>query len=112
LVKDVVLHFLNLGIDPEDLVIISPYEDQVALIKNILQLEESVVDIKTADDFQGKKISVSFVRSKLIRRDRVSKKSTKVECVFHKGNAKTHLDRGFQYITFEIEGAIRSFLIW
>jgi predicted DNA helicase len=64
LVKDIAERLLNIGIKPEDLAIISPYDDQVALIKRMLRVDG--LEIKTVDGFQGREkevVIVSFVRS-------------------------------------------------
>lgn len=58
---EIVDDYLNLGIDPKDIGIISPYGDQVGIIKNKVD-----VDVKTVDGFQGKEkeiIIISTVRS-------------------------------------------------
>jgi len=64
LVKDVAERLLNRGIKPEDIAVISPYDDQVAQIKRMLRVEG--LEIKTVDGFQGREkevVIVSFVRS-------------------------------------------------
>ncbi len=64
LVKDVAERLLNRGIRPEDIAVISPYDDQVAQIKRMLHVEG--LEIKTVDGFQGREkevVIVSFVRS-------------------------------------------------
>ena len=64
LVKDIAERLLRLGIRPEDIAIISPYDDQVSLIKSMLRVEG--LEIKTVDGFQGREkevVIVSFVRS-------------------------------------------------
>jgi len=64
LVKDIAERLLNLGIRPEDVAVISPYDDQVALIKRMLRVDG--LEIKTVDGFQGREkevVIVSFVRS-------------------------------------------------
>ncbi len=64
LVKDVAERLLNRGIRPEDIAVISPYDDQVARIKRMLHVEG--LEIKTVDGFQGREkevVIVSFVRS-------------------------------------------------
>ena len=64
LVKDVAERLLNMGIKPEDIAVISPYDDQVAQIKRMLHVEG--LEIKTVDGFQGREkevVIVSFVRS-------------------------------------------------
>ena len=64
LVKDIAERLLRLGIAPEEIAIISPYDDQVALMKSMLRVEG--LEIKTVDGFQGREkevVIVSFVRS-------------------------------------------------
>jgi len=64
LVGDIAERLLSQGIRPEDIAIISPYEDQVALIRTMLRVEG--LEIKTVDGFQGREkevVIVSFVRS-------------------------------------------------
>ena len=64
LVKDVAERLLNRGIRPEDIAVISPYDDQVVHIKRMLHVEG--LEIKTVDGFQGREkevVIVSFVRS-------------------------------------------------
>ncbi len=64
LVKEIAERLLSLGVKPEDIAIISPYDDQVALIRKELQVEG--LEIKTVDGFQGREkevVIVSFVRS-------------------------------------------------
>ncbi len=64
LVKDVAERLLSQGIRPEDIAIISPYVDQVALIRKMLRVDG--LEIKTVDGFQGREkevVIVSFVRS-------------------------------------------------
>lgn len=64
LVKDIAERLLSLGIRPEDVAIISPYVDQVALIRTMLRVDG--LEIKTVDGFQGREkevVIVSFVRS-------------------------------------------------
>ncbi len=64
LVEKIVVRLLSLGVKPEDIAIISPYEDQVALIRKELRVEG--LEIKTVDGFQGREkevVIVSFVRS-------------------------------------------------
>lgn len=64
LVKELAERFLSLGVKPEEIAIISPYEDQVALIRKLLKVEG--LEIKTVDGFQGREkevVLVSFVRS-------------------------------------------------
>ncbi len=64
LVKDIAERLLSLGIRPEEIAIISPYVDQVALIRTMLRVDG--LEIKTVDGFQGREkevVIVSFVRS-------------------------------------------------
>ena len=67
-VFDVVKALMDLGIGPEDVGVISPYDDQVDLLKRTFQeggIPEEV-EVKTVDGFQGREkevIVVSFVRS-------------------------------------------------
>jgi predicted DNA helicase len=64
LVKDIAEHLLSLSIAPEEIAIISPYDDQIALIRAMLRVDG--LEIKTVDGFQGREkevVIVSFVRS-------------------------------------------------
>ncbi|RZN39837.1 MAG: IGHMBP2 family helicase [Methanophagales archaeon ANME-1-THS] len=64
LVRDIAERVLSLGIRPEEMAIISPYDDQVSLIKTLLPVDG--LEIKTVDGFQGREkevVIVSFVRS-------------------------------------------------
>lgn len=64
LVKDIAERLLSLSIPPEEIAIISPYDDQVALIRTMLRVDG--LEIKTVDGFQGREkevVIVSFVRS-------------------------------------------------
>jgi predicted DNA helicase len=64
LVRAVAERVLSLGIPPEEIAVISPYDDQVSLMKTMLQVEG--LEIKTVDGFQGREkevVIVSFVRS-------------------------------------------------
>ena len=64
LVKSIAERFLSAGIRPEEIAIISPYSDQVSIIRTMLQVEG--LEIKTVDGFQGREkevVIVSFVRS-------------------------------------------------
>ncbi len=63
-VKKIVDEAIDLGVSPEDIGVISPYDDQVELLKDMLDTEG--LEIKTVDGFQGRQkdvIVVSFVRS-------------------------------------------------
>ena len=64
LVKDIAERLLSLSIAPEEIAIISPYDDQIALIRTMLRVDG--LEIKTVDGFQGREkevVIVSFVRS-------------------------------------------------
>jgi predicted DNA helicase len=64
MVKDIVERLLSLDIAPEEIAIISPYDDQVGLIRTMLRVDG--LEIKTVDGFQGREkevVIVSFVRS-------------------------------------------------
>ena len=64
LVRAIAERLLSLGIPPEEIAVISPYDDQVSLMKTMLQVEG--LEIKTVDGFQGREkevVIVSFVRS-------------------------------------------------
>lgn len=64
LVREIVKHMLELGMKPVEIAVISPYEDQVALIRRMVQVDG--LEIKTVDGFQGREkeiVIVSFVRS-------------------------------------------------
>ena len=64
LVVAIAERLLSLGVKPEDIAVISPYVDQVALIRKMLRVEG--LEIKTVDGFQGREkevVIVSFVRS-------------------------------------------------
>ncbi|WP_409200392.1 IGHMBP2 family helicase [Methanobrevibacter sp. DSM 116169] len=61
IVKEIIGYILNLAIDSKDIGVISPYLDQVNLIKSKINL-----DVKTIDGFQGREkeiIIISLVRS-------------------------------------------------
>ncbi len=62
--KELALSFLERGISPEEIGIISPYDDQVGLLNDLLR--GTGVEIKTVDGFQGREkdiVILSFVRS-------------------------------------------------
>ena len=64
LVKDIAERLLSLSIAPEEIAIISPYDDQIGLIRTMLRVDG--LEIKTVDGFQGREkevVIVSFVRS-------------------------------------------------
>ncbi len=64
LVKDIAERLLRLSIAPEEIAIISPYDDQIGLIRTMLRVDG--LEIKTVDGFQGREkevVIVSFVRS-------------------------------------------------
>ncbi len=63
LVKEVVEKLLELGLNPEWIGVITPYDDQRDLIRSLLPEE---VEVKTVDGYQGREkevIVLSFVRS-------------------------------------------------
>ncbi|MFP4233137.1 MAG: IGHMBP2 family helicase [Candidatus Aenigmatarchaeota archaeon] len=63
-VEEVVRECIDLGVNPEDIGVISPYDDQVDLLNSKLDIEG--LEIKTVDGFQGRQkdvIVLSFVRS-------------------------------------------------
>ncbi|KXA88715.1 hypothetical protein AKJ61_04350, partial [candidate division MSBL1 archaeon SCGC-AAA259B11] len=56
--------FLGLGLEPEDIAIIAPYDDQVDLING--RIEEENLEVDTVDGFQGREkevVILSLVRS-------------------------------------------------
>ncbi len=62
-VRDIVKALLFVGVKPKDMGVISPYEDQVDLLSEILP---KGVEVQTVDGFQGREkeiILISFVRS-------------------------------------------------
>ena len=62
-VKEIVEILLFVGIKPEDVGVISPYEDQVNLLSELLPPN---IEVKTVDGFQGREkevVLISFVRS-------------------------------------------------
>ncbi len=64
-VKDLVEMFLSKGFKPNQIGIISPYDDQVEMLKKYLK-DYSELEIKTVDGFQGKEkevIIISLVRA-------------------------------------------------
>ncbi len=64
IVEEVVDRLLELGVDAREIGVISPYDDQVSLLQDKLDIEE--LEIKTVDGFQGREkdvIVLSFVRS-------------------------------------------------
>ena len=64
MVEEIVRECMNLGIAPEDIGVISPYDDQVDLLNQKLDIEG--LEIKTVDGFQGRQkdvVVLSFVRS-------------------------------------------------
>ncbi len=65
IVKELVDKLLGCGLKPEHIGVISPYDDQVMLIRNLLEGYEGL-EIKTVDGFQGREkevIIISFVRA-------------------------------------------------
>lgn len=64
IVEKIVNNLLASGIDPQDVGVISPYDDQVTLLNQRIDAEG--LEIKTVDGFQGRQkdvIILSFVRS-------------------------------------------------
>lgn len=64
-VKEIVEMFVSKGFKPEEIGVISPYEDQVEILKKVLKCYDGL-EIKTVDGFQGKEkdvIIISFVRA-------------------------------------------------
>lgn len=64
-VSKLIRQALQLGLKPEDIGVISPYEDQIALMKRLFGNIEGL-EIKTVDGFQGREkevIIISFVRA-------------------------------------------------
>jgi len=64
IVKRIVCSILEIGIKGKDIGVITPYDDQVDLLRNLISDEE--VEIKSVDGFQGREkeiIVISFVRS-------------------------------------------------
>ncbi|NPA33975.1 MAG: IGHMBP2 family helicase [Chlorobi bacterium] len=64
-IEKLVKNALQIGIKPEDIGVISPYEDQIALMKRLFGDIEGL-EIKTVDGFQGREkevIIISFVRA-------------------------------------------------
>ncbi len=64
LVRGIAERLLELGLPAEEIAIISPYDDQVSLMKSLLRVDG--LEIKTVDGFQGREkeaVIVSFVRS-------------------------------------------------
>ena len=62
-VKEIVEVLLSVGVKVEDVGVISPYEDQVSLLSELLPPS---IEVKTVDGFQGREkevILISFVRS-------------------------------------------------
>lgn len=60
----IVKEFIKIGLKPEHIGVISPYDDQVSLLTDMLK--DTGIEIKTVDGFQGREkevIIVSFVRS-------------------------------------------------
>lgn len=63
MVKGLVKELLGLGLDPSQVGVIAPYDDQVKLLKGILP---GGIEARTVDGFQGKEkevIILSLVRS-------------------------------------------------
>lgn len=64
MVEDVVRECISLGVAPEDIGVISPYDDQVDLLNKKMDVDG--LEVKTVDGFQGREkdvIVLSFVRS-------------------------------------------------
>ncbi|RUM27684.1 MAG: IGHMBP2 family helicase, partial [Aquifex sp.] len=62
--KEIVDSLMRVGLKAKDIGVISPYEDQVNLLEEIL--EDSEVEVKTVDGFQGREkevIIISLVRA-------------------------------------------------
>ena len=57
---------LRYGIQESDIAIISPYNEQVELLRRKLQVEHPLIEIKSVDGFQGREkevVIISLVRS-------------------------------------------------
>jgi len=64
LVKEIVQRLLRMGIKPELIGVITPYDDQRDLISSLIENDE--IEVKTVDGYQGREkeaIILSFVRS-------------------------------------------------
>jgi len=64
LIQNIVIQFLNLGIDPSDIGVITPYYDQKILIRKFVKNE--ILEVDTVDGFQGREkeiIILSLTRS-------------------------------------------------
>ncbi len=64
MVEEIVEECMDIGFDPADIGVISPYDDQVELLNSKLDIKD--LEIKTVDGFQGREkeiIILSFVRS-------------------------------------------------
>ncbi len=64
LCKKLVEYLLKVGLKAEDIGVISPYEDQVNFLEELIKIEN--LEIKTVDGFQGREkevIIISFVRA-------------------------------------------------
>ncbi len=64
MVRELVFSLLKSGVKERDIGVITPYDDQVELLRSIIDAEE--VEIKSVDGFQGREkevIILSFVRS-------------------------------------------------
>lgn len=62
--KELVSSFLNMGIESKDIGVISPYDDQKELIKDLV--DDDMVEVDTVDGFQGREkevIILSLTRS-------------------------------------------------
>jgi len=64
MVEEIVEECMDIGFNPADIGVISPYDDQVELLNSKLDIKD--LEIKTVDGFQGREkeiIILSFVRS-------------------------------------------------
>ncbi len=64
LARELSYEFLNMGLDPTDIGIITPYDDQTDLIKT--EIDEDEIEVDTVDGFQGREkevIILSLTRS-------------------------------------------------
>ena len=66
IIEELVEHFVCLGVDVKEIVILSPYRRQLGVLKELMGKKHENLDILTVDQAQGKDKSlviVSFVRS-------------------------------------------------
>ncbi|MCD6276484.1 MAG: IGHMBP2 family helicase [Thermoplasmata archaeon] len=64
IVKELIIKLFEMGMDPGDIGVITPYDDQVDYLR--VCLNEDLLEIKSVDGFQGREkevILISFVRS-------------------------------------------------